>query len=211
MTTTSRRHFLGLSASALGAALVAACSGDDAAGPASTIPTSTTLPEDAWPPDVALAQTAISIELATRRIHDDLVATGLLVTERVAAAISAFRAQHDPRRELWTPVVTEAAIEPIEDPNALILAVLQPRLTTVATETDAVVIAADVAQLVAQIHVWMATQFTTAELRARAGAVAGAVQRQHALLATELGLDPFGDNGAFVPAENPAPTAVIRG
>lgn len=207
----SRRAFLRLGGGAAVAAFIAsACSGDGSDETASTLAPPESRPISDWPLDVAYAQTAVSLELAAARINERIVASGFLGDGSIAL-LGRINANHAAHRAVMEPIVTDAAVEVVDAPNAVVLAVTEPALSLIAAEGDALGVAHRLETMLSQAYVFFTSEFSTAELRSRSASIAAADNRHQAVLATRLAIDQFAVGDAYVPVENPAPSAVIYG
>lgn len=206
----SRRRFLHAGGLTLALGTVAsACRGDDdeppSAAPDRSTPTQD--PERAVT-DVALLNTALSLEALTFDAYQIAVDGGTLERGEVVDALSLFRQHHAERRDALRGVVEAAGGEPFTTANPVVKVLLvDPGLSSVTEERDLVRLCCDLELLCAQLYVHAATMLDAPELRSTVMGN-GAVASRRATY-----LDLLGDLGderlARYPTTNPLPADAI--
>lgn len=211
MTSIARRELLRSAGAmlAVAAACTACSSGDDEADAPEPSRRTDGGPERR-PSDVALLNTALSLEVLVFDTYQAGTDSGFAQTDRVLAAVRLLQQHHAEHRDALVALVEAAEGEPFTTANPVVKAgLVDPTLLSVTAERDFVQLARDLEQSCAQLYVHLASSVTAPELRTTATSFGAAASRR----ATVLGLigDLGGERTAFVPAENPLPSdAVVR-
>ncbi|HEX3425674.1 MAG TPA: ferritin-like domain-containing protein [Acidimicrobiales bacterium] len=145
-----RRRFVMLGgATVAGTALIAACKG--ATPPVSVAPASTTTTMLLGSSkDLAILNTAISIEAVAQSMYNTILGGTLVSTASTLDLLKLFQSQHAQHQDLLTRTVRGAGGTPVTQANPVIMAqVVQPQLTKLASESDVVNLAYTVEHLLA--------------------------------------------------------------
>lgn len=205
----SRRVVLrtGLLAAAL-AGIAASCSSDDeepAAGPER--PEEST--EEAGGPasEVALLNTALSLEVLILDAYQAGFDSGLVSSAEVADAITLFQQHHGEHRDALVGLVEAAGAEPFTTANPVVKAALvDPTLGIATGEGDFVDLAHDLEQASAQLYVHVTT-VATPDVRGTVMSIGASASRRATVL------DLLGELGnerlAMYPTANPLPSDAI--
>ncbi len=144
----NRRRFVMFGGVAVAtSAVVAACKG--ATPPVSAAPptTSTTLLVGS-PRDLAILNTAISIEVLAQAVYAKVLSGTLVTTPATLDLVKLFQSQHAQHQDLLTRTTKAAGGTPFTQPNPVIMAqVVNPRLAALSSEADVVSLAYDVEHL----------------------------------------------------------------
>jgi hypothetical protein len=222
----SRRNFFRLGGvTILGAAVLAACGGDDdtTAGttPGTNAPTDTIAPTTpATTPgtdpmtteaggvdmDLTLAKTAASLEKLAVDVYGQ--AGALLTTPAVIAAATMFAGHHQLHLDALNGVITGAGEPEITQMNQAVFdALVAPALAGAASEADAVNLALALEEAAAQTYAFAAGALSTPALRSTIMTIGG-IEARHAAVLRMAALaqpptDVFPDARAFFPGDNP--------
>jgi len=124
-------------------AVISACRG--ATPPVSVAPptTSTTVLIGS-PKDLALLNTAISLEILAQNVYTQILAGTLVTDPTTQDLLKLFQAQHGQHQDELTRTVQAAGGTPFTKPNPVIMAqVVQPRLAALSSQADVVTLAYD--------------------------------------------------------------------
>lgn len=207
-----RRRFLQASAASIVAATLASCSSSGGGGGGDTTASSiatTTVPLG-WPPEIVVAQTALSFELLGITAYDNILASGLVTSEVPRAALDVFRGHHLEHGEVFRVAAESLGVEPVSTPNPYLLALFQALRTQVETEQAALALLRDIEVLLAQRDVVALPDAGDPAFRSRLAVIACVEHSHQAHLSTVLSADAFPTGGA-VALEEPAPGAVLLG
>lgn len=143
-----RRRFVVLGgATVAGTALIAACKG--ATPPVSVAPPSTTTTMLVGSSkDLTILNTAISIQAVAQSMYNTMLGGTVVSTSTTLDLMKLFQSQHAQHQDLLTRTVREAGGTPVTQANPVIMAqVVQPQLSKLASESDAVNLAYTVEHL----------------------------------------------------------------
>jgi hypothetical protein len=146
----NRRKFVMFGGAAIAtSAVIAACKG--ATPPVSVAPpTSATTVLVGSPRDLALLNTAISLEALAQAVYTEVVAGTLVTTSTTQDLLKLFQTQHGEHQDELTRTVSAAGGKPFTQANPVIMAqVVQPRLAALKTEADVVSLAYDLEHMLA--------------------------------------------------------------
>lgn len=221
----SRRNFFRLGGvTVLGAAVLAACGGDDdTAGttpgtnaPAGTSPVTTPATSPGIEPpttdngganmDLTLAKTAASLEKLAIDVYGQ--AGALLTTPAVIAAATMFAGHHQLHLDALNGVITGAGEPEITQMNQAVFdALVEPALASAASEADAVNLALALEEAAAQTYAFAAGALSTPALRSTIMTIGGIEARHAAVLRmaalAQAPTEVFPDGRAFFPGDNP--------
>jgi hypothetical protein len=208
---TSRRDLLragGLTA--VFGAVAAACSSDGDRDPATApgMQTTTTEGSDESAGDVALLNTALSLEVLAFDTYQAAFDQALVAGPEVTDALRLFQEHHAEHRETLTGLVDAAGGEPFWAANPVVkTALVGPSLASVTVERDFLRLAHELEQATAQLYVHATAGLSTAELRSAAMSIGAVASRR----ATVLGLlgNLGNERAAVYPADNPLPSDAI--
>ena len=209
MNPIARRDLLraGGATLALAAAVTACSSGDDEPAGADQAERTEDRSERR-PSDLALLNTALSLEVLVFDMYQAGSDFGLVQSDRVLEAILLLQQHHAEHRDVLTALVEAAEGEPFTTANPVVKAALvDPTLLSVTAERDFVQLARDLEQSCAQLYVHVASSVRAPELRTTATSFGAAASRR-AIVLDLLG-DLGGERTAFVPAENPLPADAV--
>ena len=192
--------------------LVAACSGDDGPTPAGSSSRDAPVTEpEGGASDVALLNTALSLEVLAFDTYQLALDGGLVERREVADALALFQQHHAEHRATLFATVEADGQEPFDTANPVMKVVLvNPALDSLAAEADLVRLARDLEHLCTQLSVHVASQFDTPDRRSGIMRIGATASRRAAFL------DLLGDLGseqvARYPTSNPLPSdAVVPG
>lgn len=218
----SRRNFFRLGGvTILGAAVLAACGGDDddtaSTSPGTNVPAGTTpaTTPATEPPttdpgsanmDLTLAKTAASLEKLAVDVYGQ--AGALLSTPAVIAAATMFSDHHQMHLDALNGVITGAGEPAIVEMNQAVFdALVAPALAGAASEADAVNLALALEEAAAQTYAFAAGALSTPALRSTIMTIGGIEARHAAVLRmaalAQPPVDVFPDGRAFFPGDNP--------
>jgi hypothetical protein len=207
-----RRGFLRLGGLGIvGTAVLAACSGGSGEQAMTSVPLALPAAPVGTPGnDVALLQTALSLELLLGEVYRQSAATGLVASEAGGDSLTAFENHHQVHAEVLAAAVTDRAGEPVNTGNAIVRAALvDPAAASWAVEADVLAVARTLEELATQTAVFATTVVTTSELRTLLMSIGGAANRRQAILASLTSVDAFEVGGAFVPSADPLPVGAL--
>ncbi len=215
----SRREFLRLGATGVvAAAVLVACSDDEAAPPSETgvtepeptettlAPPQTTSPEDGAENDALVFRTARTVELAMVEVYDALLGGGgdlalpaeISYDDPTTAALELLRDRHRAHAEALVDLVRQAGGDPVEEPNNGILeGIVTPQLEDLTTQRTVLLFARSLEDVASGTYGWGTGTLTTPELRQGLMAI-GAVTARHGAVISLL-LDPSGVGAAGSP------------
>lgn len=192
------------------AALVSACSrGDDEAAPTtSSTPQRRTEEQTRVASDLALLNTALSLEVLAFDTYQVAVDGGLLERREVVEALELFQQHHAEHRDALVAVVEGEDGKPFTTANPVAKVILvNPAISTMTSERDFVRVARDLEQICAQLAVHAASELETAELRSTVMGI-GAVASRRATYLDLLG-DLGSERPARFPTANPLPPDAV--
>jgi hypothetical protein len=216
-------------ATIIGAAVLAACGGDDDAAPATTArratpastdpapstraPTTSAAPATTAPgsaQDLVLARTAASLEKLAVDTYG--AAAGLLTTPAIKDAATMFADHHQMHLDALNGVITGAGGAAVTKMNEAVYdALVKPAVDAARTEGDAVDLAVKLEEAAAQTYVFAGGALSTPALRSTIMTIGGVEARHAAVLRmaglAQSGLDVFPSQRAFFPGDNPPATS----
>lgn len=209
----SRRQVLRIGGTALaGAAVLAACGGDDEdAAPPETPDDRDVATDDVETGadrDVVLVNTALSLEVLAVDTYQVLLESPLVTSAELLDVATVFQSHHAQHREALVPLVEAAGGEPFLTANPVVKAAfVDPQIFNAAAEPDLVSLAWDLEQAAAQTYVHAATALSTAAQRSTVMAISGVEARHAAILdrLAELGKE----QQAIYPADSPLPSDAV--
>jgi Ferritin-like domain len=202
-----------------GAALLAACGGDDSETPAAPVTTgaasgatAATGASGSGSLDLTLAKTAASLEFLAVATYQTAIGSGLVTTAAVGDAAKLFMSHHQAHLDALNALIVANGAAKIAAPNAAVKsAVVDPAVKAAKSEADIVAIAYTLEDAAAQTYVFATTQLSKPELRSTLMTIAGVEARHRAILAflvqkkTPAEIFPAG----FFKAENPLPAEAL--
>ncbi|MGE3587798.1 MAG: ferritin-like domain-containing protein, partial [Ilumatobacteraceae bacterium] len=134
-----------------GAALLAACGGDDDTATTSGSTATTMAPGTTMAPattvamssDVIMLRTISSLENLAVAAYQIAIDSGLVTTSAVGDAAKLFQSHHMEHAQFFQAATTNAGGEPFTDPNPAVLAQLQPTIDALQDEQGVVQLALD--------------------------------------------------------------------
>lgn len=183
MGPLNRRVFLFGGAAVAGTAVVAACRG--AAAPVSVVPaTTTTTAIVGTTKDIAILNTAISIEALLVAAYTQMVKSGLVTTATTLALLKEFETHHTQHQDLFTRTTRGSHGTPVTQANPVLMAqVVQPRLAALKAEADVLSLAYDLEHLASATYQADIGMFDHPPINATVATVGGAEARHVAVLA----------------------------
>jgi hypothetical protein len=180
-----------------GAALLAACGGDDtetpaavgggAAGTGMTGSASGATGSGASGSaalDLTLAKTAASLEFLAVETYTTAVKSGLVTTAAIGDAAKLFQSHHQAHLDALNALLTANGAARITASNAAVKSmVVDPAVKAAKTEADIVALAFTLEDAAAQTYVFAATQLSKPELRSTIMTIGGVEARHRAILA----------------------------
>jgi rubrerythrin len=211
-------------ATILGAAVLAACGGNDSSNSRSTSPppgtpatsppatstapatTAAADPADSGSQDLVLARTAASLEKLAVDTYG--AAAALLTTRAIKDAATMFATHHQMHLDALNGVITSAGGRAVTTMNQAVYdALVKPAVDAAKTEADAVNLALQLEEAAAQTYVFAGGALSTPQLRSTIMTIGGVEARHAAVLRmAALGQAPlavFPDQRAFFPGDNP--------
>jgi hypothetical protein len=146
---TDRRRLLGAGGLlATSAVLLAAC-GSGSSSASSTTPTTV---YRATANDVEILRTGSSVEAFAISAYDKALASGLLVDPNVQSAAKLFHDHHSRHADLFARALFNGKSTPDATPNSYLVSLFTPRLLTLATERDVILLLNDVERVASDTY-----------------------------------------------------------
>jgi hypothetical protein len=195
----SRRRFLTIGGTTVAmSAVFAACGGGGGGGSASSGSTTSTTAVKAS--DVNVLRTGNSIEAAAvavyKQIADNEKALGL--SSPVSDMVTAFQKHHKDHGDLLAKATTDAGGTPYAKPNSVVMAQLQPALSSAKTETDVLNLLLTLEKAAAATYQAPVGTFTNKTYNETVMSVGGVEAKHVTVIAAALKMnDKLITNGAF--------------
>ncbi len=208
-----RRNFFKVGgATLMGAAVLAACSGDDSddAGGTST----TGADGDGADMDLALARTAASLEKLAVDTYATAAGSGLVTTAAIGDAAGLFMDHHQQHLDALNGAIKSAGGNEVTEANAAVFdAMVKPAIDALKDEAGVVQLALDLELAAAQTYVFAGGALSQPALRSTIMTIGGIEARHAAVLIAvaqaKSPLEVFPDQRGFFPGDNPLPAGAV--
>lgn len=169
-----------------GAAALAACGvGAGGGGEEGVVATTTTT--EPSPSDIAILQTATTLEALAIEIYAQATDRGVLTTPAVVEAAELLAGHHEEHRTLFAGETSKLDARPDTGVNAALRSRFADRIAGMASEDDALRLALDLERALAATYQDNTGDLMAADLRIRLMSVGGVEARHAALVAAILG------------------------
>jgi hypothetical protein len=208
----NRRTFFKIGgATIMGAAVLAACGGDDSDEGGSD---TTDGGGDGANMDLALARTAASLEKLAVDTYATAAGSGLVTTKAIGDAAGLFMSHHQDHLDALNGAISSAGGTPVEEANQAVFdAMVKPAIDALTDEAGVVQLALDLELAAAQTYVFAGGALSQPALRSTIMTIGGIEARHAAVLIAvaqaKSPLDVFPDQRGFFPGDNPLPEGAV--
>lgn len=197
-------------ATIMGAAVLAACGGDDEGSSDTTVGGEAAAEPSGDNMDLPLARTAASLEKLAVDTYQAGIDSGLVTTAAIGEAATLFQSHHQEHLDALNAAISDAGGKEITQPNVAVFdAMIQPALTAASVEADIVELALELENAAAQTYVFSAglDGLSTPALRSTIMTIGGIEARHAAILQVAAQqaspLEVFPDMRGFFPGDDP--------
>ena len=211
--TPGRRQFFKIGgATIMGAAVLAACGGDDSDDADSV--GSDEAPDADPNMDLALARTAASLEKLAVDTYATAAGSGLVTTAAIGDAAGLFMAHHQAHLDALNGAITGAGGAEVTEANQAVFdAMVKPAIDALKDEAGVVQLALDLELAAAQTYVFAGGALSEPSLRSTIMTIGGVEARHAAVLIAvaqaKSPLEVFPDQRGFFPGDNPLPEGAV--
>jgi hypothetical protein len=196
-------------ATIMGAAVLAACGGNDKKAATST--TVSGVPSVDSSMDLPLARTAASLEQLAVDTYDTAIKSGLVKTAAIGDTAKLFRDHHKSHLDALNSTIKSAGGAEVTTANKAVYdALVKPALDALKDEPGVVALALQLELAAAQTYAYAGGTLSTPDLRSTIMTIGG-IEARHATILTmvaqkKTAFDVFPDKRAFFPGDNPLKT-----
>src|SRR3954453_12771479 len=212
-----RRQFLQWgTATVVGAAGLAACTGSDNGNGAPGSPPTTASPDSssgAAPTDLTLAKTAASLEVMLVAAYRQLTASRLVTNPAFLTLTSVFMQHHEQHLAALNGIITSTIGQPaIDAPNDVMEnQIVGPALTAAKTQDELAHLFFTLEDAIAQTYAYAGGAMSRPDLRSSMMSIGGIEARHRALLSVQVEQQSLDDlfPSSFARTDNPLPPEAL--